>query len=51
LQNLEKIFHILNNQLKAYKEALPDVKIYVISAPGTVNYVEPGPMANNSILY
>jgi hypothetical protein len=35
LQYLDKIFPIVNNQLKAYVKATPDVKTYVISALGT----------------
>jgi hypothetical protein len=41
LQYLDKIFHIVNNQLKAYATATPDVKTYVISALGTETFVEP----------
>jgi hypothetical protein len=50
-QYLERIFHVVNNQIKAYATPLPDVKTYVISAFGTVTYVEPALMANISILY
>jgi hypothetical protein len=51
LQYLDKIFHIVNNLLKAYVTAIPDVKTYVISALGTANFVDPAPAVNNSILY
>jgi hypothetical protein len=51
VQYLERMFYIVHKQLKAYVKALPDVKTYVLSALGTVDYVEPAPMANNSILY
>jgi hypothetical protein len=50
LQYLDKIFPIVSNQLKPYVTATPDVKTYVISALGTVNFVKPTPAANNSIL-
>jgi hypothetical protein len=48
---LEQMFYIVHKQLKAYVKALPDVKTYVISAFGTVDYVEPAPVADRSILY
>jgi hypothetical protein len=51
LQYLERIFHIVNNQLKAYAIAKPDVKTYVISALGITTYLNPAPNANNSFLY
>jgi hypothetical protein len=51
MQYLDKIFHIVNNQLKAYAKATADVKIYVISALWTETFVEPACTANNSILY
>jgi hypothetical protein len=51
MQYLERIFPIVSNQLKAYDKVTPDVKTYIISALGTVTYVEPAPTANNSILY
>jgi hypothetical protein len=51
LQYLERIFHIVNNQLKLYATATPDVKTYIISALGTTTYSDPVPNANNSILY
>jgi hypothetical protein len=51
LQYLERIFHIVNNQHKAYDKALPDVQTYIISGLGTANYVEPAPIANTSNQY
>jgi hypothetical protein len=51
LQYLEKIFHIVNKQLKTYITVIPDVKTYVISAVGTADFVDPAPTVNNAILY
>jgi hypothetical protein len=51
LQYLERIFHIVNNQLKAYAVTTPDVNTYIISALRTTTYLDPAPNANNSIVY
>jgi hypothetical protein len=51
LQYLERISPVVSTQLKAYDKATPIVKTYVISALGTVTFVEPASTANNSILY
>jgi hypothetical protein len=46
----DKMFYVVHNQLKAYL-ALPDVMTFVISALGTVDYVETAPTASKSILH
>ena len=45
------MFHIVQNQLNLYINALPDLMTYVISALSSDTYVEPAANATNVILY
>jgi len=51
LQNLSRMLHVLQNQLKVYTLSLPDVLAYVTVALTSVNYVEPAPNASKHIVY
>jgi len=45
------MFHIVQNQLKLYITALPDLMTYVISGLSSDIYFEPAANASNLILY
>jgi len=49
LRYLLMMYHV-QNQLKSYIAALPDVMTYVISALSSTTYVEPSANATNLIL-
>lgn len=51
LQNLMYIFNMASNMLTLYTEALNDVKIYVIAAMASDNYVESTPTSFKYVIY
>jgi hypothetical protein len=51
LRYLLNMFHVIQNQLKSYTLALPDVINYVVAALGSNTYVEPASNASQFIPY
>jgi hypothetical protein len=45
------MFHVVQNQLDAYTNALPDVLSYVAAALSSSAYIEPEPTASKHIVY
>ena len=51
LQYLARMFHIVQQQLRDYTIALPDVLSYMTFSISSVTYVEPVPNASDLIVY
>jgi hypothetical protein len=51
LQHLSRMFHVVQNQLDAYTNALPDVLSYVTAALSSSADIEPAPTASKHIVY
>jgi len=51
LRHLSYIFFMVQNQLNKYTEAMSDVINYVLSAIGSISYVEPPSNISKNILY
>jgi hypothetical protein len=45
------MFHVVQNQLDSYTNALPDVMSYVTAALSSSAYIEPSPTASKHIVY
>jgi hypothetical protein len=45
------MFHVVQNQLDAYTNAIPDVLSYVTAALSSTAYIEPAPSASKHIVY
>ena len=51
LQHLSRMFYVVQNQLDAYTNAMPDVLSYVTAALSSTAYIEPAPNASKHIVY
>jgi hypothetical protein len=51
LQHLSRMFHVVQKQLDAYTNAMPDVLSYVTAALSSTAYIEPAPNATKHIVY
>jgi len=51
LRHFSYIFFMVQNQLNKYTEAMSDVINYVLSAIGSISYVEPPSNISKNILY
>jgi hypothetical protein len=51
LQHLSRMFHVVQNQLDAYTNAMPDVLSYVTAALSSSTYMEPAPTDSKHVVY
>jgi hypothetical protein len=51
LQHLSRMFHVVQNQLDAYTNAMPSVLAYVTAALSSTTYIDPTADASKLILY